>query len=561
MRLLTRPLAAILVLLLCPLASAQQLQIRKTPLRKQSARVVPATLNDVRFDAKLEVGMRLLGSATQTPYKDGEFAIPFGSQLTLTDEQLRAPHLYTSFRWSTRSSGIVSAQWQVVQTPTSYGFENWEYPAGIVAKGAAKALPKRHGDPSYFVVDLRTIYDLPQEYRLSPPIPRKTGKTQLPSGKISIRRNLMRPVASAAPALQVKRTNFAHSMATLGGHRMYYVRLVVLGASKRPLAITPYVPIRTGVPSSITVHPGSFPETPPPTTINVPDIRIVDYKPPKYFSGEDQYYRFVVLSNCPKFLQDNMGWKPGTKVFLPPKRDEGIDSIGDALGAAFDAVSDLVDWVSGVWSDLQAKFVDGICGGNSDCKKVAGPALKAGLMYVGIPPELPNSSDLCSMGKDYIASYVASQTNVPESAIREGIDRMADVVNNPPGGPGGTFLWPDPDFQNKPPTVIVEAKNTSGEVTDVTTLWLLYGSTVGDSATYVPHIPPWLDTKTPIPPLQPGQTLSFPIFLTPNPETYISHGADRRSTYTGRRVEIYAKGNGKPLYFGETNWHGTAVAD
>jgi hypothetical protein len=286
-------------------------------------------------------------------------------------------------------------------------------------------------------------------------------------------------------------------------------------------------------------------------------VEIVGYDPPTYHSTDDQAYRFIVLSNCPKMLQDTMGWKPGQKLYLPPKRDEGIDSIGDAVGAAFDAVSDIVDWVSEAWSDLQADLVSGICGGNDSCESIAGPALKIGLMYVGIPPELPNSSDLCSMGKDYIANYVADQTGVPPELVAEGIDRMSDVVNNPPGGNGGTFLWPDPDYQDRPPCVHVRIRNTSAKPTDTAVLWLLYGSTQGDSATYPPKIPTYLDTKTPMPPLQPGQSLDIPIFLTPNPETMISHGADRVTDYQGRRIAIYDKG-GKPLYFGKTNWHGGA---
>jgi hypothetical protein len=113
-------LAAFLALAAVSTPLRAQLQIRR-PIGVKATQVKPVNyLANLTFKAKLEVGMRLLATATQTPYKEGEFMIPFGSQLTITDDQLRAPNLYTSFRWSCQAAGVASAQWQVVQTPSSY---------------------------------------------------------------------------------------------------------------------------------------------------------------------------------------------------------------------------------------------------------------------------------------------------------------------------------------------------------------------------------------------------------------------------------------------------------
>lgn len=555
---LIRLLRAICMLGMVGSLAAAPLQIKRTE-RNVGLQPKPASLAQLRLDATLEVGLFLLGDAKQTPYKSGEMQIPFASQLTLTDDQLRAPNLFASFRWSSKLATPVSAEWQVVQTPSSYGMDDWEYPAGIVAKGAANELPKKAGDPAYFVVDLKPIYNLPKEYRLQPPVKAvRRSKARAPRATPAL--NGLRPAAQVAPALTAKRLAFTKAMATLDEHRTYYVRLVLLNSQRKPVAISSYVPIRSKPPTSVTLYPGSLPAQDYPPQLNLPTVKILEYHPPKYFSPDDRSQHFIVLSNCPKMVLDTMHWKVGQQIRLSPKRDEGIDSIGDAAGAAFDALSDVVNWVSQAWSDIQAGFVDGICGGNNTCKNLAGPALKIGLMYVGIPPELPNSNELCSMGKDYIVSYVAAETGVSEDLIRAGVDKMADVVNNPPGGSGGTFLWPDPAFQDQPARIEVEITNTSNKPTDTSVLWLLYGSTQGDSATYPPKIPMWLDTRTPMPPLQPGGSLRFPVFLTINPETMISHGADRLSTYEGRRVAVYDVG-GKTLYTGQTNWMGGQVKE
>jgi hypothetical protein len=534
-----------------------QLKLRRSVVAPPKRAMPVNYLSNLHFGAKLEVGMRLLITATQTPYKEGEFMIPFGSQVTITDDQLRSPHLYVPFRWSSKAPKVTAAQWQVVQTPSSYGLENWEYPAGIVARGMVASLPKKADDASYFVVDFGPIYNRPKEFRLQPRSKVATRKRRPTSHHSLAVPKTGFSAVKISPAMRLQQVKFTASMATLAEHRMYYVRLVLLGAGNKPIGLSAYVPIRSAPPSSVTIYPGSLPQNQLPPAMNCPKVEIVGYDPPKYFNPDDLAHHFIVLSNCPKILLDTMHWKVGQHIYIPPKRDEGIDSIGDAAGAAFDAISDLVNWVSNAWSDIQAGFVDGICGGNGACKSLAGPALKIGLMYVGIPPDLPSSSELCSMGKDYIADYVATQAGIPPEVVRAGIDKMADVVNNPPGGAGGTFLWPDPAYQDRPPCVHVKIRNTSGKPTDGTVLWLLYGSTQGDSATYPPWIPTYLDTQTPLPPLEPGESLDIPIFLTPNPETFISHGADRVTDYQGRRIAIYDKG-GKPLYFGKTNWHGGA---
>jgi hypothetical protein len=505
---------------------------------------------------ELKVGMTLLATANQTPYKDGEIQIPFASQMTIDENRRGSDHLYVPFRWQSANGNVTTGQWQVVLTPHTYDSDNWEYPAGIVARGATTMLPAK-GQPGYFVVDFGPILKLAPDYRLTPSQARIRGRSRRSADAVG---GLNRPSSGTvpaalkvSPAMQWQRRNFAQQLATLSGHRDYYVRLVLLNSQREPVGISSYAAVHTAPPGNVTIFPGSLPAAQQP--VNMPAVTVLGYERAMEYSPDDRQGRFIVLSNCPKPLMTQMGWTPGQAVHFKPKQDSDLEQVAEAVGDAIDALSDLINWVSKTWSDMQAEFVNGICHGNDTCKSCAGPALKMGLAAVGIPPELPNANDLCSMGRDYVVAYIASQTPVPEELINAGIDKMSDVVNNPPGGQGAAFLWPDPRFQDKQAFIEVEITNTTAQPTASSVLWLLYGSSIGDTTSYPAQIPPWLDTKTPIPPLQPGQSLRFPIFLTRNPEALISHGSDRLSTYMDRRVEIRDKG-GKVLFSGKTNWWG-----
>ncbi|MCF7974342.1 MAG: hypothetical protein K9N55_11045 [Phycisphaerae bacterium] len=556
----------VLLLIVC-LAAQARAGLGRTPMVRQAApvRVEPAPMNPARVTAslrlpvELKVGMTLLATANQTPYKNGEIQIPFGSQMTIDETRRGSAHLYVPFRWQTASSHVTAAQWQVVLTPLAYDSDNWEYPAGIAARGTATVIAGAN-QPAYFVVDFGPILKLPPEYRLTPPAPRRRASRSRQStgmsGASGLRLSNLGTGAQAvrvSPALQAQRSTFVQQLETLSQHRAYYLRLVLLNSRGEPVGVSSYAAVRTAAPGHVTIFPGSLPEAQQP--IHMPEVKVLGYEHAIEYSPDDRQGRFIVLSNCPKFLMTSMKWTPGQAVHFEPHEDSGLEQVAEAAGDAIDAVSDLINWVSKTWSDMQAEFVNGICNGNDTCKSCAGPALKMGLAAVGIPPELPNTNDLCSMGRDYVVAYIASQTPVPEELINAGIDKMADVVNNPPGGQGAAFLWPDPRFQDKQAFIEVEITNTTAQPTASSVLWLLYGSTIGDTTTYPAQIPPWLDTRTPIPPLQPGQSLRFPIFLTRNPEALISHGSDRLSTYMDRRVEIRDKG-GKVLFTGKTNWWG-----
>lgn len=505
-------------------------------------------------------------STPSNPAGSGEFPTKFLDETSIPAESFTKPHLYLPFRWRPKMAGVKAVAWQVCRNPSTGDLQDWSYPAGLLAQGRSNAVPSTANGQAYLVIDFRPIYDLPSGYTYPRPLPPHRPSAQAKpalqpqpvSGKLAAS-------AKLSPALRLqyerKSERFAKAVSSMAERGSHYVRLVLLNGSGKAMGLSPWVRVRSGEPSQIKVYVDALPDPIPAPDVTPPQIRLTRYSGPNYFNYDDQHYRFVVLGNVPDMIRTQFGWKPGDKLFLKPKRnDDGwLDKVGDALGAAFNAFGDLVDWLSKTWDDLKMRVVNAVCFDNADCAEIALPVLNTGLTYLGIPPELPNFNELTSMGADYLASYVAIQTGLPEDGVRLGLEQMGDLVNHPPSG-SGSFLWPDPDYQDTPGVVWIEVYNPRSEPTDPVSLHLKYGTLCGDRCSNAPNLPTYLDTVTPIPPLRPGQRMEIPVFLTENPEISISHGADTSGTYYDRRIIIY-DGGGKVQFSSSAKWYQHEVAN
>lgn len=113
--------------------------------------------------------------------------------------------------------------------------------------------------------------------------------------------------------------------------------------------------------------------------------------------------------------------------------DSWLDDIADAIGEMWDAITGFIDFISKVYDTIKATvtmMVANALGCTTDtCKAIIGGILNAALVAAGLPPELPNSSELMSMGKDYLAEQIASGTGVPVDIVKEGMKQMENAVN------------------------------------------------------------------------------------------------------------------------------------
>ena len=546
--------------------------IKSTPQATQKRNVAKVETRqpiDFSLEAKADllVGMRVLVDPSE-PAGHGEFPVVFRTVFTVTDDQYKQANVWVPFRWRTDSPIVRSVEWQVVTTPISDSLDDWEYPAGIVARGRVDA-PESAGKDAYFVIDFRKLRDLPPGFVLMRPALRRrvsaTGRTSAeeraapPLRVVRDRAPVSAKLGLSAAVLQqfaAKKVRFTSAMGEIVKRRSYYVRIVLLGAGGTPVGASGYVTVKSGSPSKVVIYEDLLPPPVVAQDVNPPKFSITSYSGPYDFSPGTATGHYVVLGNCPKMFLNMWHCKPGDKVYLKPGGDSGgvLDKIGDAVGSVFSSVGDLVNWFAHTWDDLKASLVNGICFGNEDCATVAMPLLNTGLAALGIPPEIPTFNDLCGLGADYLAAYIASQSAIPEDVAKAGLRKMADVVNNPPGGSGGAFLWPDPAFQNRPAMVTLEVWNPGQEVTDPVVVNLGYGASQGEDSGYT-HLPTFLDSSTPIPPLFPGQRLRVPVFLSVNPNIKISHGADSQQGYFRRDIEIFDldRSSGS-IAFSSANW-------
>lgn len=209
-------------------------------------------------------------------------------------------------------------------------------------------------------------------------------------------------------------------------------------------------------------------------------------------------------------------WQPAGDDSLWDEFGEALWSVAETLGAGY--VVDAINWVASTYEDVKAGVVAVVadvitaaglvdCGPGSTCREGIAAALTAGLVALGIPPSLPNFSELANQGLDYLAAQVAQETGLPvEQAMdvaREAVSRLATT-----GGSAAGAAWPGfgewytdlrlPELGSMTLRVTRPADSPDGPNVGALNLT----GDVYQSATTAPQ-------------LLPGQSITFPITLLP----------------------------------------------
>jgi len=292
------------------------------------------------------------------------------------------------------------------------------------------------------------------------------------------------------------------------------------------------------------------------------DVEIKDFQP-IHFPEAGVCQGAMILDTA--YTIDQMGqtatlFPAGTVLCPAPYKGIGEQSWYESL---WDFVSSGVSWVSEAYNTLKSSIVNAVgglvCGGNAECTAALAAGLDIGMVALGIPPTLPNFDQLMSEGLNYVAATLAEQAGCPDVAckelIKQGLEEAIESTKNTNPGcmdagqahnegleplclPEGVTAHPDPRALHSSAVATVEIRRNSTPITDQGGYEMFKDSyllSVGFTATNagpvggkIINIPPYdesmiitepLDAavfrsvSAPIPPLQPGESVTLPFSL------------------------------------------------
>ena len=309
---------------------------------------------------------------------------------------------------------------------------------------------------------------------------------------------------------------------------------------------------------------------PPPQAITplLPTARIKEYQPVKWEDANWMYYYEVVRhptygDYVPKWFQESMGVKAtdlvpgmtvGTVIRLqsPGEKDQSwLEQAWEAVTSYFNDLvgylGKVVNWVSATYAKTKADLVKFVAQNmpllpqnmKDKLEKELAKYLDYGLMYMGIPPSLPNFDMLTSMGVDYLAATALDYAGVPATDFSKemlkdlsgGIYKAASdnaKSGTAPNPLDWNFVRQWPETMYRPAYILLELHNphntvtpsatldgrifrniTQAELNDANILSLV--SAFGNSKYFELYLPV-RDVR--VPRMLPGQTLTIPIYFT-----------------------------------------------
>lgn len=318
----------------------------------------------------------------------------------------------------------------------------------------------------------------------------------------------------------------------------------------------------------------SIPVVPLPTDVYY-DVKILNFTG-VHVPDLNYEYCVVVVEN----KSSNPAWssfKPGT--VLCPEKDQGgnqdfLEQLGDAVESAFNFISDmykkLSDWATELVEQLnplciQAKMASSaIKVGEQEvkdaCHYIAVIAVTAAKTYAGLPPSIPNFDQLTELGKDNLVELAAQELEnhgvpCPEACkdvIRKGIDASIEQMEKNMSNsscsseveehgykklclPEDIITKPDPRSQPAPAVLEVQVTrrpNTTGpNYPDPVSCNITVGAYAKNDShmgkqyawstdfhwTGAPIEGKVLTGTQAFPNLQPGESTTFPVILSPYP--------------------------------------------
>ncbi len=463
---------------------------------------------------------------------DGSTEFPF--IYDKTGKMVPSQSVNWHLRWINNVQNATQAEWQVTVFPTTQDSKNWRNPPGLIGRGLVKSAPAM-GDRKRIDIDLSKVVNRVSGssiYSAEPINIKRSDETVIKQPIITppvkqdptIRRRVpvVRPTPTPKRPPRISRElKIAPSALMQLNKRTYYIRLVPLdakGNSAGPPSASVSIIYDPNPPAQQQIKFAST-ET---VTCQSPQARIKGYEPIRQRRTDSQYW-FIVVNLPPDFINNSLGWKVGDHLFLPPQKDskDFWDYVGDAIGGIIDFVANVVNLISAAWNGIKGfvvgafvNFLKGVqIGCPSWCEMGLKMGLDAGLVAIGLPPNIPNFNELQEMGADYIAETIAAEvlaaSPIPlpkdeiKKAAKAALTEMTKQVNQTASG--GSWLMHDNTADPRPAFLVIQAFNPENQATDPG-----YVSVRESMRVFK------LNSSVAVPALQPGESVDIPVFLDPD---------------------------------------------
>lgn len=258
-----------------------------------------------------------------------------------------------------------------------------------------------------------------------------------------------------------------------------------------------------------------------PIDVYVPDVTIMEYNTIHY----PDFSNGPTTCNVISTKQDKalFGGEPicpaiGTKQNFC-REDKGIlDYITDFFGDLIDFLESVVNFLSRVWDSLKnacvsliANFIPG-CSSSGWCTGVISGCLDTGLTALGIPPSIPNFSELQNMGVEYLAASIGESVGVSPELVKPGLDKMKGAIEEQYTQSGDLCGWkPDPAFQGRPAYMNITLTNNQGRWIPGGTIYVRDVFT--DSRGLQQSVFRTSQPGIPYPAMKPGVSFTVPVIL------------------------------------------------
>jgi len=219
---------------------------------------------------------------------------------------------------------------------------------------------------------------------------------------------------------------------------------------------------------------------------------------------------------------------PGDYFWIKPGDGGWWDDLSDAVGSlvtgVIDGIGFLVDSAAKAYASIKAAvlkvitavvlFVPGVQAACNlapagTCEAAIKYGLETAMASAGLPPSLPNWSQVKQGAVDYAAAEIASQAGVPQEVVDQAIvlaQKGIDDIEAGQGGSGAGYNWVEPYFGFDPAVMYIALHKTGGDLPD--NLVLTRGQPGGVYLPDIAHIPShWLGD---------GSTLRVPMVLQPD---------------------------------------------